>query len=116
MVARTQTKKKDKVATRQIGENHKEATKKAKTVGRKQKPTGSRQKKRRFFLLAAWDAVVTYLRDTRMELSKVRWPTREEWMRLTGIVLLVTGVSAVFLGLVNYLFTEVFSLILRLFT
>jgi preprotein translocase subunit SecE len=42
--------------------------------------------------------VVRYLRETRAELAKVTWPTREEWLRLSGIVLAVTVVMAFILG------------------
>ncbi len=42
------------------------------------------------------NAVVRYIRETRGEIRKVTWPTREEAMRLTAIVLAVTLASAVF--------------------
>jgi preprotein translocase SecE subunit len=37
------------------------------------------------------------------ELRKVTWPTREDALRLSGIVIGVTTLSAVALGLYNYL-------------
>jgi preprotein translocase subunit SecE len=40
--------------------------------------------------------VSRYLRETRGEIRKVTWPTREEALRLTAIVLAVTLASAVF--------------------
>ena len=43
------------------------------------------------------NAVVRYLRETRGELRKVTWPTRQESWRLTGIVLAVTIATAAFL-------------------
>jgi len=39
-----------------------------------------------------------YLRETRAEVAKVTWPTRQEWLRLSGIVLAVTIVMAFILG------------------
>ena len=42
--------------------------------------------------------VVRYLRETRAELTKVTWPTREEWLRLSGIVLAVPVAMAFILG------------------
>jgi preprotein translocase SecE subunit len=47
-----------------------------------------------------------YIEDTREELRKVTWPTREETLRLTGIVLMVTLVASIVLGLISLLFTE----------
>ena len=44
--------------------------------------------------------VVRYFRETRGELRKVTWPTREEAWRLTLIVLGVTAAMAIFLGVI----------------
>lgn len=46
------------------------------------------------------NALVRYFRETRGELRKVTWPTREEAWRLTLIVLGVTAAMAVFLGVI----------------
>ena len=47
-----------------------------------------------------------YLRETRGELKKVVWPTRDEAWRLTAIVLGVTAASAVFLWGVDAIFSN----------
>jgi preprotein translocase subunit SecE len=47
-----------------------------------------------------------YFQDTSEELRKVTWPTREETLRLTGIVLAVTIVCSIALGLISLAFTE----------
>ncbi|WP_374685730.1 preprotein translocase subunit SecE [Promineifilum sp.] len=47
-----------------------------------------------------------YLRETRGELRKVTWPTREEAWRLTAIVLGVTAAFAVFLWAMDALFSN----------
>ena len=51
------------------------------------------------------NALIRYLRDTRAELRKVRWPTRQEAWGLTRLVLVVTVVMALFMGLLDYLFS-----------
>jgi preprotein translocase subunit SecE len=48
-----------------------------------------------------------YFEDTREELKKVTWPTREEATRLTLIVLVVMIVSAIVLGAIGLLFAEI---------
>lgn len=58
------------------------------------------------------NAIVRYLRETRAEMNKVTWPTREEALRLTGIVLAVTVGMAAFLGFVDAVFATLFRLIL----
>ncbi|MBN1813714.1 MAG: preprotein translocase subunit SecE [Anaerolineae bacterium] len=50
------------------------------------------------------NVVIRYLRDTRAELRKVRWPTRQEAWSLTKIVLAVTISMALFLGLLDTVF------------
>ncbi|MFZ0548754.1 MAG: preprotein translocase subunit SecE [Candidatus Promineifilaceae bacterium] len=47
-----------------------------------------------------------YIRETRGELRKVTWPTREESQRLTAIVLGVTVVMAIFLGVLDFIFSN----------
>lgn len=44
--------------------------------------------------------IVRYFRETRGEMRKVTWPTREESWRLTLIVLGVSAATAIFLGVI----------------
>ena len=57
--------------------------------------------------------LVRYLRETRAELAKVTWPTRDEWLRLSGIVLLVTVVMAFILGLTDAVGAQIIKLLLQ---
>ncbi|MDA8217318.1 MAG: preprotein translocase subunit SecE [Dehalococcoidales bacterium] len=50
-----------------------------------------------------------FIRDTRSELRKVVWPTREEAIRLTLIVILVSVAMGALLGGVDYLFKLFFE-------
>jgi len=65
----------------------------------------SQTKKGSFLARLQDNALVEYLRDTRAELRKVHWPTREEAGNLTKIVLAVTVSMAAFMGLLDYLFS-----------
>lgn len=49
--------------------------------------------------------VVRYIRQTRGEIRKVTWPTRQESWRLTGIVLGVTVATAAFLWFFDFIFS-----------
>jgi preprotein translocase subunit SecE len=51
-----------------------------------------------------------YISGVRAELEKVTWPTREETLRLTRIVLIVTVISSIILGMISLAFTELFIL------
>lgn len=50
------------------------------------------------------NAIVKYFKDTRAELKKVTWPTREETRLLTIVIVLVTVAMAAFLGILDYVF------------
>lgn len=55
-----------------------------------------------------------WYRETRAELAKVTWPTREEGLRLTGIVTVVTVISAIVIFMVDSLLSTVVGLLLRI--
>lgn len=50
------------------------------------------------------NAIVRYLKETRAELRKVTWPTRQEARTLTTIIVIVTVAMAIFLGALDYVF------------
>ena len=56
--------------------------------------------------------IVRYLRATRSELRKVVWPTREETVNLTIVVLAVMVAMSILLGLIDFLFTQLVNLII----
>jgi len=53
-----------------------------------------------------------FYRETIAELRKVSWPTRSEAINLTRVVLIVILLMGAFLGILDYLFTQLFGLIL----
>ena len=59
------------------------------------------------------NALVHYLKETRAEVAKVKWPTREEGLRLTWVVIVVTAISAVVLFGVDTVFSLVIALIVQ---
>lgn len=61
------------------------------------------------------NALVRYFRDTRAEISKVTWPTREEGLRLTWVVTVVTIVAAIVLFGIDSLFSLIVTLIIGAF-
>ncbi|HID34553.1 MAG TPA: preprotein translocase subunit SecE [Anaerolineae bacterium] len=56
--------------------------------------------------------LVKYLRETRAEIAKVTWPTRQEWVRLSGIVIAVTLFMALLLGITDAVAAQIMNLIL----
>lgn len=59
------------------------------------------------------NTITRFLRETRSELRKVTWPSRQEATNLTVIVLAVTVTMAASLGLIDYLFSKLFGLLIR---
>jgi preprotein translocase subunit SecE len=57
--------------------------------------------------------IVRYFKETRAELKKVTWPTRQEALNLTLIVVGFTISMAALLGLIDYIFAWVLGLIIR---
>ncbi len=53
-----------------------------------------------------------FYRETIAELRKVSWPTRPEAIHLTRVVLIVIVTVGLFLGMLDFLFTRLFGLIL----
>ena len=50
------------------------------------------------------NAVLAYLRSTRAEMGRVRWPTLDQGWSMTKIVLAVTFSMAIFLGVLDFFF------------
>lgn len=58
------------------------------------------------------NAIQRWYRETVGELRKVAWPTVQETRRLTGIVLIVMFLMSAILGLLDFLFSKVISLLI----
>lgn len=54
----------------------------------------------------------TYLRDVKTEMSKVSWPTRDELVESTGIVILLSLVLAVFIFGIDQGLSNILKIIL----
>jgi len=53
----------------------------------------------------------SFLREVRDELKKVVWPTRQEVIRLTGVVVIVSVGVGIFLGGTDFILTKIVALI-----
>lgn len=54
-----------------------------------------------------------YLREVRAELNRVTWPSRQELIASTVVVVVVVSVVAAYLGAWDALFTWLFQRVLR---
>ena len=46
--------------------------------------------------------IIQFLKDVKVELAKVVWPTRRQALKAMGIVIFFSLFVAVFLGLIDY--------------
>jgi preprotein translocase subunit SecE len=58
------------------------------------------------------DGVREFIYDTRTELKKVVWPTREQAMNLTGLVIAVAVAVAAFIGVADLVLQRLFQLLI----
>jgi preprotein translocase subunit SecE len=59
------------------------------------------------------ERIATYVRESKAELKKVAWPTRQQVWYSTLVVLFFTLVVAAYLGLVDMVLTGVFGVFLK---
>ena len=53
--------------------------------------------------------IVTFLKEVRLEMKKVNWPTRQETLRYTLIVIGISVAVAIFLGALDFIFTTLLN-------
>ncbi len=59
------------------------------------------------------EKIKTYLQETRTELGKVTWPSRDELMASTRVVVIASVVITVFIGLVDQVLSRLVKLIFQ---
>ncbi|HSX09078.1 MAG TPA: preprotein translocase subunit SecE [Candidatus Saccharimonadales bacterium] len=55
---------------------------------------------------------VTFVRESYDELRQVVWPTRKEIFRLTGIVIIISVIMGIYVGGLDWVFTQAVQLII----
>ncbi len=53
-----------------------------------------------------------FIADVRAEFRKVTWPTRDQTIKQTGVVLVLVAITSVFLGVVDFGLSELYKLIM----
>lgn len=59
------------------------------------------------------DKPISFIKEVREELNKVAWPSREQTLRYTVLVIIVSVAVGAFLGGLDYILTVLTSLILK---
>jgi preprotein translocase subunit SecE len=58
--------------------------------------------------------ITKYLKEVRAEIGKVTWPSRQEVLRLSTIVILVLAVMSAFMAIVDFVFSRLMQAIVNL--
>jgi len=64
------------------------------------------------FLIRNSMRFIQYLKDTKGELKHVSWPTRRQSTYFTVLVIVLSLITAVFLGIFDTIFTKLLGLII----
>lgn len=56
---------------------------------------------------------ITFLKEVRIELSKVIWPTRAETLKLTAVVIGLSAFIGIYVGGLDILFTFLTGLLVK---
>lgn len=56
---------------------------------------------------------VVFLQETYAELKKVVWPTRQDIIRLTLIVIFISVIMGLYIGGLDFIFAKIMEFILR---
>ena len=54
-----------------------------------------------------------FLKETRDELKKVVWPSRQEVIRLTFVVIIISLVVGLFLGGLDFVFVKIIETVVK---
>jgi len=57
--------------------------------------------------------VINYLKEVKLELSKVTWPKKDQVIKLTLIVFVISGIVAIYVGGLDFIFTKILALIVN---
>ena len=49
--------------------------------------------------------------DILSELKKVSWPTREETVKLTAVVVLISLIISIYIGIIDFLFAKLLNVL-----
>ncbi len=58
------------------------------------------------------DKAIQFVSQAKAELKKVTWPTRQQTLASTGVVMVIVGITAVYLGVIDFILAKLVKFIL----
>lgn len=66
-----------------------------------------------FLVIKYFQKIKTFILEVKIELGKVAWSTRQELLASTVLVLTITGLMAVFIGIVDIALSKSLTLLFK---
>jgi len=57
--------------------------------------------------------ITNYFKDTAAEMKHVKWPTQTQAFVYTALVIVISAIVALYLGVADYLFTQVLDIFIN---
>ena len=64
-------------------------------------------------IIKNYQKIKTFLLEVKTELTKVSWSTRQELIGSTVIVIIITAITAVFIGIIDLFLSKMLSLLFK---
>lgn len=58
-------------------------------------------------------SMVSFVKEAKAELLKVSWPTKQEAIRLTTVVIAVSIIVGIYIGVLDFFFTKIIQVVLK---
>ena len=59
-----------------------------------------------------WEEVINFLQETKQELNKVTWPSKNELWQATAVVITATFIMAIFIGIIDFFLSGLMRVLL----
>ena len=63
--------------------------------------------------MGMWQKLPTFIKEVQVEFTRVNWPTRDELINSTGVVLVFSAAFAVFIGIFDLIISQIWKLFLN---
>jgi len=61
-----------------------------------------------------YEKIINFLKDVKVEMKKVTWPSRDELITYTVVVIVVIFILSVYIGVIDKVFGSFLELFLRI--
>lgn len=93
---------------RRVQEKSKKSAQKKRAAAQKKKAAERKKGEKKRF----WTTVVQFLKDVRIEMKKVIWPSKEEVVNYTVVVLITVTVVTTFILVLDLVLSKLLALII----